>query len=70
MHALDAETPIDETLKTHDDLQRDSKVRYVGASNYPVWRLVEALWSADVHHTVRFDSLEPHDHLVHREEFE
>lgn len=70
MHAFDAETPIDETLHTLDDLQRAGKVRYVGASNYPAWRLVEALWSADVHHTVRFDLLEPHYNLVHREEFE
>jgi aryl-alcohol dehydrogenase-like predicted oxidoreductase len=70
VHAFDAETPIDETLRTLDDLQRTGKVRYVGASNYPAWRLVEALWSADVHHTVRFDLLEPHYNLVHREEFE
>ncbi len=70
MHAFDAETPIDETLRTLDDLQRAGKVRYVGASNYPAWRLIEALWKADIHHTVRFDLLEPHYNLVHREEFE
>jgi aryl-alcohol dehydrogenase-like predicted oxidoreductase len=70
MHAFDAETPIDETLRALDDIQRAGKVRYVGASNYPAWRLVEALWKAEVHHTVRFDSLEPHYNLVHREEFE
>jgi aryl-alcohol dehydrogenase-like predicted oxidoreductase len=70
MHAFDAETPIDETLRTLDDLQRAGKVRYVGASNYPAWRLVEALWSADTHQTIRFDLLEPHYNLVHREEFE
>jgi aryl-alcohol dehydrogenase-like predicted oxidoreductase len=70
MHAYDAETPIDETLRALDDIQRTGKVRYVGASNYPAWRLVEALWKAEVHHTVRFDSLEPHYNLVHREEFE
>jgi aryl-alcohol dehydrogenase-like predicted oxidoreductase len=49
---------------------RAGKVRYVGASNYPAWRLVEALWKAEVYHTVRFESLEPHYNLVHREEFE
>lgn len=70
MHAYDADTPIYETLQALDDLRRAGKVRYVGASNYPAWRLVEALWSADVHHTVRFDSLEPHYNLVHRQEFE
>jgi aryl-alcohol dehydrogenase-like predicted oxidoreductase len=48
MHAFDAETPIDETLRTLDDLQRVGKLRYVGASNYRAWRLVEALWNSDV----------------------
>lgn len=70
MHAFDAETPIDETLRALDDMQRAGKVRYAGASNYPAWRLIEALWKADIHHTVRFDLLEPHYNLVHREEFE
>ena len=70
MHAFDAETPIDETLRTLDDIQRAGKVRYVGASNYPAWRLVEALWKADILNTVRFDLLEPHYNLVLREEFE
>ena len=51
-------------------MQRAGKVRYLGASNYPAWRLVEALWSADTHQTIRFDLLEPHYNLVHREEFE
>ncbi|GHO87214.1 aldo/keto reductase [Dictyobacter formicarum] len=69
-HAFDADTPIDETLKAFDDLQRMGKVRYVGASNYPAWRLMESLWSADVHDTVRYDVLEPHYNLVHRAEFE
>ncbi len=70
MHAYDADTPIDETLSALDDLRRAGKVRYVGASNYPAWRLVEALWSANAHATIRFDSLEPHYNLVHRQEFE
>jgi aryl-alcohol dehydrogenase-like predicted oxidoreductase len=51
-------------------LSRKHLLEAVDASNYPAWRLIEALWSADVHHTVRFDLLEPHYNLVHREEFE
>src|SRR5215469_11785708 len=69
-HAFDAETPIEETLETLDDARRAGKIRNAGASNYPAWRLVEALWKAEVHHTLRFDCLEPHYNLVHREEFE
>jgi aryl-alcohol dehydrogenase-like predicted oxidoreductase len=69
-HFYDEDTPIDETLRALDDLQRAGKVRYVGASNYPAWQLMEALWSADVNGTVRYDSLQPHYNLVHRDEFE
>jgi aryl-alcohol dehydrogenase-like predicted oxidoreductase len=69
-HAFDAETPIEETLEALDDARRAGKIRYAGASNYPAWRFVEALWKAEVHHTLRFDCLEPHYNLVHRAEFE
>lgn len=69
-HFYDADTPIDETLAALDQLVQQGKVRYVGASNYPAWRLMESLWSADVNGTVRYDSLQPHYNLVHRAEFE
>jgi aryl-alcohol dehydrogenase-like predicted oxidoreductase len=69
-HAFDAETPIEETLRAFDDLQRAGKVRYIGASNYPAWRLVEALWCARSEHLARYTLLEPHYNLVHRAEFE
>jgi aryl-alcohol dehydrogenase-like predicted oxidoreductase len=69
-HAFDAETPIEETLEVLDDARRAGKIRYAGASNYAAWRFVEALWKAEVRHTLRFECLEPHYNLVHRAEFE
>jgi aryl-alcohol dehydrogenase-like predicted oxidoreductase len=69
-HWYDENTPIEETLSTLDDLVHMGKVRYIGCSNYPAWRLMQALWSADKHSHTRFDSLQPHYSLVHREEFE
>ena len=69
-HFPDEETPIDETLRALDDLQRAGKVRYVGASNYTAWQMMEALWSADKNGTIRYDSLQPRYNLVHRNEFE
>jgi aryl-alcohol dehydrogenase-like predicted oxidoreductase len=69
-HSLDADTPIEETMRALDDLVRAGKVRYVGCSNYPAWRLVEALWASDKRGLVRYVSLQPHYNLVHREEFE
>jgi aryl-alcohol dehydrogenase-like predicted oxidoreductase len=69
-HWPDDETPIEETLRTMDDLVRQGKVRYVGASNYPAWKLCKAMWAADKCGLVRFESLQPHYNLVHRAEFE
>ncbi len=69
-HSFDPETPIEETLGALDTLVRQGKVRYVGCSNYPAWRLMEALWASERQGTVRYDSLQPHYNLLHREEFE
>lgn len=69
-HFFDAETPIEETLRAMDDLVRSGKVRYIGCSNYPAWRLTKSLWSADVNNLVRYESLQPHYSLVKRAEFE
>jgi aryl-alcohol dehydrogenase-like predicted oxidoreductase len=69
-HAVDEETPIDETLRALDDLVRSGKVRYIGCSNIPAWRLTEALWVSDKLHLARYDSLQPHYNLAHRGEFE
>jgi aryl-alcohol dehydrogenase-like predicted oxidoreductase len=69
-HWFDDEVPIDETLSALDDLIRKGKVRYIGASNYPGWRLMRALWTADKLGLARYDSLQPHYNLIRREEFE
>lgn len=69
-HSFDADTPIEETLLALDALVRQGKVRYIGCSNYPAWRLMQALWTADKLGTARFDCLQPHCNLVNRAEFE
>jgi len=69
-HWPDQGTPIEETLRALDDLVRAGKVRYVGASNYAAWELIQSLWSADKNGTVRYDSLQPHYNLLERDEFE
>ncbi|MBM3145734.1 MAG: aldo/keto reductase [Chloroflexi bacterium] len=69
-HWHDENTPVEETLRALDDLIRQGKVRYIGASNYPAWRLMQALWASDKHHLDHFVSLQPHYNLAHRKEFE
>ena len=58
-HWYDADTAIDETLRALDDLVKQGKVRYIGASNYPAWRLMQSLWSAGTNGTARYVSLQP-----------
>ena len=69
-HWYDEDTPIEETMEALDTLVRQGKVRYVGCSNYPAWRLMEALWASDKRNLVRYDSIQPHYSLAHRAEFE
>src|SRR6476660_3609321 len=45
-HDYDSLTPIDETLRALDDLIRQGKVRYIGNSNFPAWRVAEAEFTA------------------------
>lgn len=42
MHAFDATTPIEETMRALDDLVRDGKVRYLGFSDTPAWKCAQA----------------------------
>jgi aryl-alcohol dehydrogenase-like predicted oxidoreductase len=69
-HWYDHETPIEETLATLDDLAKQGKVRYLGCSNYPAWRLTHALCVSDKRGLARYDSIQPHYNLAHRAEFE
>ncbi|MDB5394912.1 MAG: aldo/keto reductase [Rhodospirillales bacterium] len=46
LHVPDPLTPMEETLRTLDDLVRSGKVRYVGCSNVPAWGVADATWIA------------------------
>ena len=69
-HWFDAETPIEETLETLTGLVRAGKVRYIGCSNTPAWRLALALGASERRDLARYDSLQPHYNLAYRAEFE
>lgn len=69
-HWPDPKTPVEETMRAFDELVKQGKVRSVGASNYSAWELMQALWDSDRNDLFRFDSLQPHYNLVHRDEFE
>jgi len=68
IHRFDPETPMEETLAALDLLVRQGKVRYVGASSGPAWRMAQALAISDIHDWPRFVTMQNHYNLLYREE--
>jgi aryl-alcohol dehydrogenase-like predicted oxidoreductase len=66
-HDYDPLTPIEETLRALDDLIRQGKVRYIGNSNFPAWRVAEAEFFARQMNVSRFVSCQDEYSLVVRE---
>lgn len=67
MHGFDASTPVEETLRTLDNLVQSGKIRYIAASNFSGWHLMKSLsvserygWSKYIAHQVYYS-------LLHRE---
>jgi aryl-alcohol dehydrogenase-like predicted oxidoreductase len=66
-HDYDPLTPIEETLRALDDLVRQGKVRYIGNSNFPAWRIAEAEYVARAMNVSRFISCQDEYSLVVRD---
>jgi aryl-alcohol dehydrogenase-like predicted oxidoreductase len=67
MHGMDANTPVEETLSTLDDLVRAGKVRYVGCSNFSGWHLMKSLAVADRYGYPRYVANQTYYSLVGRD---
>ncbi len=67
VHMQDNDTPEEETLQALDDLVRQGKVLYLGASNYAAYRLVDSLWTSKSQRLARFVSLQAQYSLVSRD---
>ena len=46
LHRSLPDVPIDETLRALDDLIHQGKIRYIGCSMFPAWKMVESIWVA------------------------
>jgi aryl-alcohol dehydrogenase-like predicted oxidoreductase len=46
LHTPDPDTPLEETLRTLNELLRSGMVRYIGCSNLSAWQVTEARWIA------------------------
>jgi aryl-alcohol dehydrogenase-like predicted oxidoreductase len=65
LHNWDVHTPIEETLAALEDLVRAGKVRYIGVSDTPAWKIAEANvtarfrgWSAFIGLQIEYSLLE------------
>src|ERR1700738_4074833 len=65
LHMWDHHTPIEETMAALEDLVRAGKVRYLGVSDTPAWKIVEANvtarfrgWSAFIGLQIEYSLLE------------
>lgn len=54
MHAWDALTPIEESLRAFDDLVTAGKIRYIGVSNFKAWQVMKALGVSESHGWAKF----------------
>lgn len=67
LHRWDPQTPIQETLRAFDDMIRQGKVRYIGASNSAAWQLAGAMWTARMHNLHRFSCVQVEYNILSRE---
>ncbi len=67
MHAFDALTPVEEVLRTLDDLVRSGKVRYIGCSNFSGWHIMKSLAASDRLGLERYVAHQAYYSLVGRE---
>ena len=67
IHGTDSVTPIDETLRALDDLQRQGLVRYVGVSNWAAWRIAKALGISAAQGWDRFETVQAYYSIAGRD---
>ena len=67
LHAFDAKTPIEETLRALDDLIRAGKIRYIGCSNFSGWHLMKSLAISTKYGLARYVAHQAYYSLVGRD---
>jgi len=67
LHHFDAMTPVESVMRTLDDLVRDGKVRYLGASNFSGWQLMKSQAVADRYGYTRFVANQTYYSLIGRD---
>ena len=66
----DSLLPMRETMEVFDTLMRSGLVRYIGAANFPAWRVVDAIGRAYQGNHCRMETLQSDYSLMTRARFE
>jgi 1-deoxyxylulose-5-phosphate synthase len=66
LHRPDFDVPIEETLGALTDLVRHGKVRYIGSSTAPAWKVLEGVLVAELKGLVPFVTEQPPYNLLDR----
>ena len=69
-HLDDDETPVEETLRAHEELIKAGKVRWIGASNLSPERLRASLEASEAKGLPRYEVFQPEYNLYERQGFE
>ncbi|MGI6368873.1 MAG: aldo/keto reductase [Anaerolineae bacterium] len=67
VHQYDPSTSDQETMRALDDMVSSGKVRYVGASNYPAWRITRCNGLAERYGWAPLVTTQAHYNLLERE---
>ena len=67
LHGFDAQTPIEETLQTLDQMVRSGKVRYIACSNFSGWHLMKSLAISERYGWARYVAHQAYYSLIGRD---
>lgn len=67
MHGFDSHTPVEETLRTLDNLVTSGKVRYIGCSNFAAWQLMKSLSVSEKHNFEKYVIYQGYYSLIGRD---
>lgn len=66
IHRPDFDHPVDESLQALTDLVRQGKVRYIGCSTHPAWKVMEAIAVSEARGLARYVTEQPPYNLLDR----
>lgn len=67
LHGFDAQTPVEETLNTLNNLVQAGKVRYIACSNFSGWHLMKSLDISDKYGWPRYAAHQAYYSLIGRD---